>query len=193
VVSRVLGALRTRLIAQLGLKPSHEWAFCWIVDPPCFDPDEESGGWTPNHHPFTAPTADTVQYLVPGGPDLGQVVSQGYDIVLNGWELGSGSIRIHDQDVQSRVFGVLGLSEDEAQEKFSFLLRALKMGAPPHGGIAVGLERIVAMLAHESSIREVVAFPRMQNTHDPMTDSPSPVADQQLRELHIKVNAPAKA
>ncbi len=191
VVCRVLGALRTHLIELLELEPTTEWAFCWIVDPPCFDLDEETGAWTPNHHPFTAPTTDTVEALMSG--DLGNVVSQGYDIVLNGWELGSGSIRIHNQDVQERVFSVLGLSAEQAEEKFSFLLRALRMGAPPHGGIAVGLERIVALIAGESSIREVVAFPRMQNTFDPMTESPSPVDDHQLRELHVRSVIPAPA
>ncbi len=188
VVCRVLGALRTHLIELLELAPNSEWAFCWIVDPPCFDEDEETGGWTPNHHPFTAPTSDTVHHLAAG--DLGQVVSQGYDIVLNGWELGSGSIRIHDQDVQEKVFEVLGLSQEQAEEKFSFLLRALRMGAPPHGGVAVGLERIVALLAGATSIREVVAFPRMQNTFDPMTESPSLVDDEQLRELHVRTVVP---
>lgn len=192
VVERVLGALRSRLISQLGVEPSSEWKFCWVVDPPLFEWDEDSRSFTPTHHPFTAPTSETLSLM--GTPERwGEVVAQGYDIVLNGWELGSGSIRIHSQDTQEQVFSALGLSQEEAESKFSFLLRALRMGAPPHGGIAVGLDRIVALVAGESSIREVVAFPRQQNTFDPLTESPSVVADEQLRELHVRTSIPAPA
>lgn len=189
VVSRVLGALRTHLIERLELEPTREWAFAWIVDPPLFDWDDDANRWTPNHHPFTAPTADTVQHL---DSDPGEVVGQGYDVVLNGFELCSGSIRIHQRDVQEAVFRTLGISEQEAQDKFSFLLRALRMGAPPHGGIAPGIDRIVMLLAGEQNIREVIAFPKQQYGIDPLTDAPAPVSEEQLKELSIAVVLPPK-
>lgn len=187
IVSRVLGALRTHLIEKLELKPTRDWAFAWIVDPPLFDWDEENNRWTSNHHPFTAPTADTVEFLE---HEPGRVIGQGYDIVLNGFELCSGSIRIHQREVQESVFKALGISDAEAEEKFSFLLRALKMGAPPHGGIAPGIDRVVMLLAGEQNIREVIAFPKQIGGYDPLTDAPSSVSDAQLKELHINTVVP---
>ncbi len=187
VVSRVLGALRTRLIEQLELEPAREWVFAWIVDAPLFERDEDTNKLTFAHHPFCQPTEDTLQYL---DTEPEKVVAEAYDLTLNGWELASGSIRVHQYEVQQRIFAQLGISEEEAEEKFSFFLRALKMGAPPHGGIAPGLDRIVALLARETNIREVIAFPRQQSTWDPLTDSPGKVDQDQLDELHVRAVLP---
>jgi aspartyl-tRNA synthetase len=189
VVCRVLGALRTRLIEQLELEPVREWVFAWIVDAPLFERDEETGRLTFAHHPFCQPTGDTLQYL---DTEPERVVAEAYDLTLNGWELASGSIRVHQYEVQQRIFAQLGISEAEAEEKFSFFLRALKMGAPPHGGIAPGVDRIVALLAREENIREVIAFPRQQSTWDPLTDSPGVVDQSQLDELHVRAVLPTK-
>jgi len=193
VVSRVLGALRTRLIEVLDMEPNREWQFAWIVDAPLFEWDEDRQRFTFAHHPFCQPSADTAQYLE---TDPGRVIAEAYDLTLNGWELASGSIRVHQYEIQQKIFAQLGMSEEEADEKFSFFLRALKMGAPPHGGIAPGLDRIVMLLARESNIREVIAFPRQQSTFDPLTESPSMVDDAQLEELHLRTvlpPVPAKA
>jgi aspartyl-tRNA synthetase len=186
-VCRVLGALRTHLIEKLELKPEREWHFAWIVDAPLFEWDEDNKRYTFAHHPFCQPTEATIDLLE---SDPGKVIAQAYDLTLNGWELASGSIRVHDPAVQQQIFKVLGMSSEEADEKFSFFLRALRMGAPPHGGIAPGVDRIVAMLAGEQNIREVIAFPRQQSTYDPLTDSPAEVAPEQLKELHLNVVAP---
>ena len=187
VVSRVLGALRTRLIEVLELVPEREWVFAWVVDAPLFEHDEDRDRLTFAHHPFCQPTPETLPLL---DTDPAAVVAQAYDLTLNGWELASGSIRVHDYTVQQKIFAVLGLSEEEADEKFSFFLRALKMGAPPHGGIAPGLDRMVMLLARESNIREVIAFPRQQSGWDPLTESPSPVDLAQLDELHLRAVQP---
>ncbi len=187
VVSRVLGALRTRLIEELELVPEREWVFAWIVDAPLFEHDEDRNRLTFAHHPFCQPTPETLALL---DTDPAAVVAQAYDLTLNGWELASGSIRVHDYTVQQKIFNVLGMSEAEAEEKFSFFLRALKMGAPPHGGIAPGLDRIVMLLAREQNIREVIAFPRQQSTFDPLTESPSLVDQEQLDELHLRTVQP---
>ena len=180
VVSRVLGALRTRLIEALELVPETEWKFAW---------DEDRSRFTFAHHPFCQPTEDTVEFL---STDPAKVIAEAYDLTLNGWELASGSIRVHQYELQQRIFEVLGIDEAEAEEKFSFFLRALKMGAPPHGGIAPGVDRIVALLAREANIREVIAFPRQQSTFDPLTESPSPVDATQLEELFIRTAVPPK-
>ncbi|MCW2928415.1 MAG: aspartyl-tRNA synthetase [Thermoleophilia bacterium] len=187
VVSRVLGALRTRLIEVLELEPLREWQFAWIVDAPLFEWDEERNRFTFAHHPFCQPTTDTVGFLK---DEPGKVIAEAYDLTLNGWELASGSIRVHQYELQQRIFEVLGISAEEAEEKFSFFLRALKMGAPPHGGIAPGVDRIVALLARETNIREVIAFPRQQSTFDPLTESPSFVDAAQLDELHLRTVMP---
>jgi aspartyl-tRNA synthetase len=145
-----------------------------------FEPAEH--GWTAVHHPFTAPRGDFA--------DPGAMTSRGYDLVVDGWELGGGSIRINTPEVQREVFKVIGLSEEEADRRFGFLLDALKYGAPPHGGIAMGIDRIVALLGARESIREVIAFPKTASGGDPMTGAPAPVDDDQLRELGVRVVAP---
>jgi aspartyl-tRNA synthetase len=193
VVHKVLGGLRNRLAERWGLIPDVDraspdaWRFTWIVDFPWFDWDEEAGRWDPIHHPFTGVVEDTVQYLE---TDPGKVISKSYDITLNGWELASGSIRIHDRTMQERVFAALGISHEEANEKFGFLLNAFRYGPPPHGGIAPGIDRIVALAAGETNIREVIAFPKTQSAADPLTGAPAPVDPEQLRALHIKTTLP---
>ncbi len=155
-----------------------------MIDFPLFERDEETGERTFSHHPFTG-IAEGHEELIESDPDA--ALSQAYDLVWNGWELGSGSIRIHRQDVQQRVFRALGLGEEEAKEKFGFLLDALQMGAPPHGGFALGLDRFVALLAGEPNIREVIAFPKVSSGSDPLTGAPAPVPAAQLEELGIQV------
>ncbi|MGH2754186.1 MAG: aspartate--tRNA ligase [Actinomycetota bacterium] len=193
VVLKVLAALRTRLAERYGFLPRTEptdpahWQFAWIVDFPWFERNEEEDRWDPIHHPFTGIVEDTLEYLE---TDPSRVVSKSYDITLNGWELASGSIRIHDAEMQSRVFRALGIGDEEAQEKFGFLLDAFRYGPPPHGGIAPGIDRIVALAAGETNIREVIAFPKTQTAFDPLTGAPSEVDAAQLKTLHIKVTAP---
>jgi aspartyl-tRNA synthetase len=181
-VARVLGALRNHLGRELELIDTARDEFLWVIDFPLFEWDEEKSVWTFSHHPFTG--------IAPGSEDLlesdpGRAISQAYDLVWNGWELGSGSIRIHRQDVQQRVFRALGLTDEEAREKFGFLLEALQMGAPPHGGFAMGLDRFIALLAHQPNIREVIAFPKVASGSDPLTGAPSRVPADQLAELGI--------
>jgi aspartyl-tRNA synthetase len=182
-VERVLGGLRTHLGRELELA-SDEQLFHWVIDFPLFERDEESGNWTFLHHPFTAPIAGHEE-RVTGDP--GSALSQHYDLIWNGWELGSGSIRIHSADVQQSVFRTMGMSDEEAHEKFAFLLEALAMGAPPHGGFAMGIERFVALMANEPNIRQVVAFPKVSSGSDPLTGAPSPVPSTQLAELGIRL------
>ena len=187
LVARVLGGLRTHLGRELGLADETRDEFLWVIDFPLFEWDEEARRWTFSHHPFTG--------VVPGHEaliesDPAAALSQAYDLVWNGWELGSGSIRIHRQDVQQRIFRALGLSDEEAREKFGFLLEALEMGAPPHGGFAMGLDRFVALLAGEPNIREVIAFPKVASGSDPLTGAPAEVPPEQLAELHVRVVAP---
>jgi aspartyl-tRNA synthetase len=183
-VARVLGLLRVHLGGELELVDQTRDEFLWVLDFPLFELDEETGAWTFSHHPFTG--------IHPGHEELvesdpGAALSQAYDLVWNGWELGSGSIRIHSQEIQQRVFRALGLGEEEAREKFGFLLEALQMGAPPHGGFALGLDRFVALLAGEPNIREVTPFPKISSGADPLTGAPAPVPDEQLAELGIRV------
>jgi aspartyl-tRNA synthetase len=193
-VYKVLGGLRVRLGQRYGLIPDTDrsdpahWRFVWIVDFPWFEFDDEEGRWEPIHHPFTGVTEDTMEFLE---TDPEKVISKSYDITLNGWELASGSIRIHDRELQERVFRALGISEEEAEEKFSFLLEAFRFGPPPHGGIAPGLDRVVALAAGEDNIREVIAFPKTQTASDPLTGAPAEVDEAQLKTLYLRSTAPS--
>jgi aspartyl-tRNA synthetase len=183
LVARVLGGLRVHLGRELGLTSPDEQAFHWVIDFPLFEQHEESPGWTFMHHPFTAPVAGQEHWDV---SEPGDVRGQHYDLIWNGWELGSGSIRIHDVELQERVFLTMGLSRAEAQDKFGFLLDALAMGAPPHGGFAMGIDRFVALLAGEPDIRQVTAFPKVASGSDPLTGAPTSMPDAVLAELGIK-------
>jgi aspartyl-tRNA synthetase len=174
-----LSALRLELSRRFELVPEGSHAVLWVVDFPAFLWDEEAGRWDAVHHPFTAPSGNW--------DDPGSLHSRAYDLVLDGSEIGGGSIRIHQSEVQERVFRLLGISEEEARERFGFLLDALRYGAPPHGGIAMGIDRIVALLAGRDNIREVIAFPKATSGADPLTGAPAPVDDLQLRELGLRV------
>ena len=187
VVNESLGALRCKLGADLKLYTA-EWAPLWVVDFPMFE-KADGGGLTALHHPFTAPSVDAAQLKDKPLESL----SRAYDMVLNGTELGGGSIRIHDQEMQQAVFEVLGISHEEAREKFGFLLDALKFGAPPHGGIAFGLDRLVMLMTGASSIRDVIAFPKTQSAQCLMTDAPGNVDSKQLRELHLRTRVSSEA
>jgi aspartyl-tRNA synthetase len=197
----LLGAVRNEVAKRLDLIDPDAWAFVWVVDPPLFEPAEEatahgdvavgSGAWTAVHHAFTAPKPD---YEATVDADPGAVLADAYDIVCNGHEIGGGSIRIHRRDIQERVFAVMGLDKAEAEEKFGFLLEAFMFGAPPHGGIAFGWDRITALLAGMDSIREVIAFPKSGGGVDPLTDAPAPITAQQRKESGIDaVPATARA
>jgi len=190
VVNDALGALRAKIGHEKGyVEPG--WRPAWVVDFPMFEYDDEAKRWAAMHHPFTAPKDGHEDHLA---NDPGQALAKAYDMVLNGWEIGGGSVRIHRAEVQSKVFGALGIDAEEARLKFGFLLDALKYGAPPHGGIAFGLDRIVTMMAGAESIRDVIAFPKTQRAQCLLTQAPSPVDEKQLRELHIRLRAePAKA
>ena len=187
VVNDALGALRLQVAADLGLVRDG-WAPLWVVDFPMFDKDRQTGRWNALHHPFTAPAVNDADAL---RADPGNALSRAYDMVLNGSEIGGGSIRIHDQDIQSAVFDLLDISRDEAEEKFGFLLAALQYGCPPHGGIAFGLDRIVMLMAGADSIRDVIAFPKTQSAHCPLTNAPGEVSAEQLRETGIRVRKPS--
>ncbi|HEU0302996.1 MAG TPA: amino acid--tRNA ligase-related protein, partial [Gaiellaceae bacterium] len=175
---------------ELALADDARDELLWITDFPLFEWDEDTGRWTFSHHPFTG-VAPGHEELIETDP--GAALSQAYDLVWNGWELGSGSIRIHDQELQRRVFRALGVGEDEAREKFGFLLEALQMGAPPHGGFAMGLDRFLALLVGEPNIREVTPFPKLSSGSDPLTGAPSPVPAEQLAELGIRTLGPPRA
>jgi aspartyl-tRNA synthetase len=177
-----LDGVRRNLADRLGLIPEGEWRYAWYTDPPLFDWSEEEGKWVANHHPFSAPATDDL--------DPKTAKAKAYDLVLNGFEVGGGSIRIHRPEVQRKVFEVLGLSQPEIEEKFGHLLRAFRYGAPPHGGIAMGMDRIVMLMAGKEAIRDVTAFPKAQSGSDPLTGAPAPADDGQLRELGIQVIPP---
>jgi aspartyl-tRNA synthetase len=186
VVNDALGALRLKLGQELGLM-AEGWRPLWIVDFPMFEYDAQAKRWVALHHPFTAPQVADEALM---DKDPANVKARAYDVVLNGSEIGGGSIRIHRSELQSRVFATLGIDADEAQAKFGFLLEALKYGAPPHGGIAFGVDRIIALMVGTDSIRDVIAFPKTQKATDLMTSAPSPVDEMQLRELHIRLRKP---
>jgi aspartyl-tRNA synthetase len=186
-VSRILGGLRTHLGRELQLAPPDVEAFHWVLDFPLFERDEETGRWTFLHHPFTAPIRG--QEVWDDSNPVG-VQGQHYDLIWNGWELGSGSIRVHDVEVQQRVFRTMGIPDDEARAKFGFLLEALAMGAPPHGGFAMGIDRFVALMVGEPDIRQVIAFPKVSSGSDPLTGAPTPVPPDQLQDLGLQVAKP---
>ena len=180
-----LSALREEMGHRLGLADPNTLAFAFVVDFPLFEWDAEEKRWNSSHHPFTAPKDDQSHLL--DGPDLGDIKSKAYDLVCNGSELASGSIRIHRRELQQKVLGLLGYADGEIEERFGHLLEAFEYGAPPHGGIAPGIDRLVAILANAGSIRDVIAFPKTQRGADLLFGSPSPVSEAQLRELHLRV------
>lgn len=193
VCTKALGELRQKVAKEMDLIPEGKWNFLWVYDFPMFEWDEETERFYALHHPFTAPTPEeTERFLSADASDIETVesiVSDGYDMICNGSEIGGGSIRIHRQDIQSKVFSLLGLTEDEAKLKFSFLLDALSYGAPPHGGVAFGLDRIVMHMAGTENIREVIAFPKSMTGVDLMCEAPNVVDEDQLKELHVKSTA----
>ena len=188
VVNDALGALRVKLGEDRGLV-SASWQPLWVVDFPMFEKDQNTKRWTSLHHPFTAPAVDDADAL---RKEPGTVLSRAYDMVLNGSEIGGGSIRIHNQAMQAAVFELLGISDEEAEEKFGFLLRALEFGCPPHGGIAFGLDRMIMLMAGADSIRDVIAFPKTQSASCPLTNAPGEVSQEQLKETGIRLRPPRK-
>jgi aspartyl-tRNA synthetase len=194
VVNDAIGALRLKIGHSEFAKKSglfeDRWAPLWVVDFPMFELDEDEGRWNAVHHPFTAPKDGHEDYM---DTDPGRCIAKAYDMVLNGWELGGGSVRIHRAEVQSKVFSALKINAEDAQQKFGFLLDALQYGAPPHGGLAFGLDRLITLMTKAESIRDVIAFPKTQRAQCLLTQAPSPVDEKQLRELHIRLRNPDAA
>ena len=185
VVAQALGELRLEMARRMNLIDENEFCFRWVTDFPMFEYSEEDKRWVAEHHPFTAPRDEDVQYLL---TDPSKVYAKAYDMVLNGVEAGGGSLRIYQEELQETVFKAIGITHEEAQEKFGFLLDAFRYGAPPHAGIALGLDRLVMLMLRLGSIRDVIAFPKTQSAIDQMTQAPSEVVDMQLKELHIRVD-----
>lgn len=185
VVAQALGELRLEMARRMNLINENEFCFRWVTDFPMFEYSEEDKRWVAEHHPFTAPRDEDVQYLL---TDPSKVYAKAYDMVLNGVEAGGGSLRIYQEELQEKVFKAIGITHEEAQEKFGFLLDAFRYGAPPHAGIALGLDRLVMLMLRLGSIRDVIAFPKTQSAIDQMTQAPSEVVDMQLKELHIRVD-----
>jgi aspartyl-tRNA synthetase len=183
IVYDSLGQLRLELARRLDILDKSEYKFVWVTEFPLYEYDEEEKRYVAKHHPFTSPMDEDIDFLE---TDPGKVRAKAYDIVLNGVEIGGGSIRIHSQELQSKMFELLGFTEEEAWERFGFLLEAFKYGTPPHGGMAYGLDRLVMIMAGKSSIRDVIAFPKVQNASCIMTNAPDVVEVKQLKELHIK-------
>ncbi len=191
LVHTVMANLRVHVAKKLGLIPEYgsggQWKFLWVVNPPLFEYDEDSKTWVAAHHAFTRPHDGDVQYL---HTDPGRVKCHRYDVVLNGFEIGGGSIRLHDPKVQAEVFRALGISDEEARTKFGFLLDALKFGAPPHGGIALGMDRLAFLLTGAESLRDVIPFPKTKMGTDLMTGAPGDVDERQLKEIHVRAVLP---
>ena len=185
VVAQALGELRLEMARRMNLIDENEFCFRWVTDFPMFEYSEEDKRWVAEHHPFTAPRDEDVQYLL---TDPSKVYAKAYDMVLNGVEAGGGSLRIYQEELQEKVFKAIGITHEEAQEKFGFLLDAFRYGAPPHAGIALGLDRLVMLMLRLGSIRDVIAFPKTQSAIDQMTQAPSEVVDMQLKELYIRVD-----
>lgn len=185
VVAQALGELRLEMARRMNLIDENEFCFRWVTDFPMFEYSEEDKRWVAEHHPFTAPRDEDVQYLL---TDPSKVYAKAYDMVLNGVEAGGGSLRIYQEELQEKVFKAIGITHEKAQEKFGFLLDAFRYGAPPHAGIALGLDRLVMLMLRLGSIRDVIAFPKTQSAIDQMTQAPSEVVDMQLKELHIRVD-----
>jgi aspartyl-tRNA synthetase len=185
VVYEALGQLRLEVAKKTNIIDESEFKFLWITEFPLLEYDDEEKRYVAKHHPFTSPMDEDMQYL---DTDPGKVRAKAYDIVLNGNEIGGGSIRIHDQTLQSKMFKLLGFTEEQAWDRFGFLLEAFKYGTPPHGGLAFGLDRLVMIMAGRSSIRDVIAFPKVQNASDLMSNAPDIVDDKQINELHIELS-----
>ena len=185
----VAGKMRNIVGERCGLRDPNTYAFCWVLDFPYLEIDEETGKPVPSHHPFTSPGEDQWQYI---DTDPQKMRAQHYDMVLNGWELGSGSIRIHKPELQRKIFEMLGMSAQQIEDRFGFFVRALEYGAPPHGGMALGIDRIVMLACQETDLREVIAFPKNQVARDVMMDAPTPVPEALLRELYLRSEAPER-